>query len=91
MTIPDQIIRDLLISQSTASSIAGRITSSPPVHTQQVTACLRRFLTEGLVDVGKIKDTIEVWYLTEEGLERARQLNPDHKPFLLPNPPAVPV
>ena len=90
MSIPDQILCDLLISQSTASSIAGRIVSSSPVHPDQVTAYLRRFLGECLVDVGKIKGTIEVWFLTEDGRDKARQLNPNHKPFFLPNPPAVP-
>jgi hypothetical protein len=91
MTIPDQILCDLLISQSTADSIAGRIVSQTPVHKDEVTAYLRRLAVDGHVESGTIAGTLLVWFLTESGHLKARELKPNHRVLTYPNPPAVPV
>lgn len=86
MTIPQKILTDLLISQSSTDAIALRLRSSEPA----ILAICQRHKTDGLLESFKIADTITVWRLTSTGYAAAAVLDPSlaSRPFAQakPNP-----
>jgi DNA-binding MarR family transcriptional regulator len=59
------ILRDLRVSQSTASSIAGRLKTDTDTTTQ----LLSGLVVDGLVETDLINNLITVYRLTKTGLE----------------------
>ena len=86
MTTPNQILVDLLASQSSADSIAGRLR----VPVLVIESMLHRHEKDGQVASGKIADTITVWHLTPEGRIAARLLQPEPRKRTKPTAPAIP-
>lgn len=73
MTSPDKILVDLLISQSTSDALAERMHLPMLV----VRAMCERHQKDGLLDTGKIADSITVWRLTDDGRAVAGALCPE--------------
>jgi DNA-binding PadR family transcriptional regulator len=59
------ILKDLKVSQTTASSTAGRLTADPNL----VTEILRSLVTDELAETDTINGTITVYRITPKGLE----------------------
>jgi DNA-binding PadR family transcriptional regulator len=59
------ILKDLKVSQTTASSTAGRL------HTdaQTITELLSKLVTDGLAETDTVAGTITVYRITPKGLE----------------------
>lgn len=72
MTTPNNILADLLISQSTCDALAERLR----VPMLAVRAMCVRHETDGLLARSKLADSIIVWRLTDNGREVARSMIP---------------
>ncbi len=59
------ILKDLKVSQTTASSTAGRLPTDPDL----VTEILRSLVTDELAETDTINRTITVYRITTKGLE----------------------